>query len=480
MPAQYRTILTTLGQAAIANAIANASTVNLLNMAVGDGNGNPTTPAANQTALVREKYRTTINSLNTDPNNPNYVVAEMVVPSNVGGWTVHEFGIFDNAGTMIAVGNFPATYKPVIAEGSTRDLIIRVVFEVADAEAVELVVDPAVVIATRQWVADNFSLAFQIPGGTTGMVLRKASNADGDVEWYDPLSGLNITVDVVEETQTLAASQTAVSLAVASTVGVSLYVDGVRLRSDEFTIVDETDLTLAVAYPAGSKLTAVQNEPNASPEFLRSNANLTDLPNKEAARTALELLTNDTYLTALWKKMCERQYPIGEILITRQSANPATYMGFGTWELYGPGRTLVGFNAGDSDFNALDKNGGAKTHTLVAAELPGHTHTVPSQSITTAAAGGHNHFAVAIGQNGTGLAAGDGKALSNVSNFASGNVDYSLFASDATPTTGVTSSVAGHTHTATIPSIVTSSSGSNQGHNNLQPYITVYFWKRTA
>ncbi|WP_169737389.1 phage tail protein [Desulfobulbus elongatus] len=151
MPTYY-TLLTAVGRAKIENAIALGQTIEWTHMAVGDGNGNPTVPTDTQTALLRERYRAGVNSLTVDAENPQYVVAELIIPANVGGWLVHEVGIFDSDGDMVAVANFPVTYKPVLDEGSGRDLAIRILVEVANTAAVTLKIDPTLVLASRQYV----------------------------------------------------------------------------------------------------------------------------------------------------------------------------------------------------------------------------------------------------------------------------------------------------------------------------------------
>ncbi len=256
----YFTLLTKVGQARMANAIALNTPMSLTQMAVGDGLGNPTTPNENQTALLREKYRASINQLTIDSANPNYVIAELVIPTTVGGWAVNEVGVFDNSGNLIAIANFPATYKPQLAEGSGRDLIIRIYIQVSNAALVNLVVDPAVVLASQAWVITNFSRAKILPGGTTNQLLAKNSNADGDTKWIDATSAQNVTFNTLDEIQTLAAAQLIVDLAVVTTNGVGVFIEGVRLRSNQFTVNSPTRITLATAYPVGTKLQAVQNE----------------------------------------------------------------------------------------------------------------------------------------------------------------------------------------------------------------------------
>ena len=187
----YYTLLTTIGQASIANAIALNQTVSLTHMAVGDGNGVPTVPKESQTELVNEVYRAQINQLTTDLDNPNYLIAEMIVPTNIGGWSVREVGLFDEEGYLIAIANFPETYKPKLEEGSGRDLVIRIILQVSNTDVVTLKVDPTVILASQAWVIDNFSKSKLFPGGAKDQVLTKLSDNSGDMGWKYP-SGVPI------------------------------------------------------------------------------------------------------------------------------------------------------------------------------------------------------------------------------------------------------------------------------------------------
>jgi hypothetical protein len=127
-------------------------------------------------------------------------------------------------------------------------------------------------------------------------------------------------------------------------------------------------------------------------------------------------------------------YPVGSIYINAAvSTNPGTLLGFGTWVAFGTGRTMVGIDAAQTEFDTLEETGGAKTHTLTTSEIPAHTHTIDSNN-----SGGNNNL---HHSNNSFVAVGDG-----------------------------TSS------TATVTSNAT---GGGSAHNNLQPYIVVYMWKRT-
>lgn len=154
MSAIYFAIPTQAGQAKIANAIALGIPLKITHMAVGDGNGQPVTPNPAQNTLVREQRRAPLNTLFQDPLNPAQLVAEQIIPETVGGWWIREVGLFDDTGTLIAIANCPDTYKPQLSEGSGRTQTIRIVLIVSDTSAVELKIDPAVVLATRKYVDD--------------------------------------------------------------------------------------------------------------------------------------------------------------------------------------------------------------------------------------------------------------------------------------------------------------------------------------
>jgi hypothetical protein len=116
-------------------------------------------------------------------------------------------------------------------------------------------------------------------------------------------------------------------------------------------------------------------------------------------------------------------FPVGSIYISVVSTDPSSLLGYGTWVAFATGRTLVGIDTGQSEFDSVEETGGAKTHTLTVNEMPSHTHSVAFSSGSTG-------------------------------NFSNGNVTQSGGNTGAT--------------------------GGDQPHNNLQPYIVVYMWKRTA
>lgn len=154
MTTKYFAILTNQGAARLANAAALGTTLKITHMSVGDGGGKAVTPNPEQTTLINEVRRGVVNMLSIDPQNINQIIVEQVIPENEGGWFIREIGLFDSEGLLIAVANCPETYKPLLQEGSGRTQTIRMILIVSSTSAVELKVDPSVVLATRQYV-DN-------------------------------------------------------------------------------------------------------------------------------------------------------------------------------------------------------------------------------------------------------------------------------------------------------------------------------------
>lgn len=255
--------LTAVGLAKLTAAnLPGGAAVSLTHIAVGDGNGNPVdmTNAEAKTALVHEVYRHQLNALFINPSDNTILVAEMVIPSDIGGWGIREIGVFDASGALFAYGNFPDTYKPIAAEGSTRDMVIYAAIKVSNAANVELVIDTSIVLATRQWALATFNGGFILPGGLTDQVLAKASNAAGDFKWINPTDAVNITINAIKEVQTATALQQIFTLAICTTVGVAVYVEG--SREFDYTILNGSQVQLSRTLPAGTRVLFVQNEPN--------------------------------------------------------------------------------------------------------------------------------------------------------------------------------------------------------------------------
>jgi phage-related tail fiber protein len=149
MAEQFYTIPTAIGKSKIANSIVLGTKVNLTTLKVGDSNGAYYNPTESQTDLVHSVYSCNITSVEVDPINPNWITITSAIPSDVGGFSIREAGVFDDSGKLIAIGKYPETYKPVAADGSTKELYIKMTLEITNSSSVELKIDPTVILATK-------------------------------------------------------------------------------------------------------------------------------------------------------------------------------------------------------------------------------------------------------------------------------------------------------------------------------------------
>lgn len=154
---QFYAILTNVGAAKQANADALGIPWKITQMGVGDANGTDPTPNATQTSLINEWRRAPLNQLKVDDRNSAVIVAEQVIPADVGGRWIREIALYDADGDMVAVANCAPTYKPLLSQGSGRTQVVRMNLIVSSASNVQLKIDPAVVLATREWVTEELA-----------------------------------------------------------------------------------------------------------------------------------------------------------------------------------------------------------------------------------------------------------------------------------------------------------------------------------
>ncbi|ECV9665525.1 phage tail protein [Campylobacter jejuni] len=146
---EYYTILTKIGIAKFIAARASGNGINLKSFKL---SSKVILPSEEMQSLEEIVYEANISSKSVDESNPNYVNLMCHVPSDVGGFEVNAVGIYDEAGDLLAVGNVPRTYKPILKEGSAKELMIKIVMELSNAEEVILKLDPSVIMASRDYV----------------------------------------------------------------------------------------------------------------------------------------------------------------------------------------------------------------------------------------------------------------------------------------------------------------------------------------
>ncbi len=191
---KYGTILTAAGRAAIANAVATNTLVELKYIALGDGGGGEYYPGESQTALRNQVYQMPANSVSIDAENPNWIVIEGMAPESAGGFTIREVAIKGADGTVLAIGSYPSSYKPKLEEGSAVGLGLKIILEITNADVVSMNIDPSTVYATIAYVDKKVSghaKETNAHGGTyqktpNRLMLR---NKDGRCQVAEPQEG---------------------------------------------------------------------------------------------------------------------------------------------------------------------------------------------------------------------------------------------------------------------------------------------------
>ncbi|WP_330206344.1 phage tail-collar fiber domain-containing protein [Pseudomonas sp. AM14(2022)] len=186
--ADYYTLLTNAGIAYETACKAAGVPIKLTQISVGDGGGAVYNPAATATALKREVWRGPLNALFQDEKNPSWLLAEVTIPPDVGGWYVREAGLWTDTGILYAIVKYPESFKPVLAtSGSGKEFYIRSIFETSNASLVTLLIDDTVVKATRAWVMSYLAEELGKLDGkqsvrvaaSTNIVLNGAQQIDG-------------------------------------------------------------------------------------------------------------------------------------------------------------------------------------------------------------------------------------------------------------------------------------------------------------
>lgn len=422
MALKFKSVVTTAGQARIAAAMANGTQVDIKQMAVGDGNGQPTTPVASQTALVHEVYRQAVNSTRVDKTRSNWMVVETIIPASSGGFWMRELGLIAGDGTLLAVCNMAETYKPTLEEGSGRTQTLRMVIAVSDSEAIALTLDDSLIFATEEYV--NLQI---------GEHEKTRNHPDASLT----AKGLiQLSSATNSSSETLAATPKAVKAAW----------DLANRAYPDASLTAKGDVMLSSAINSSSETLA------ATPK---------------AVKAAYDL-ANRNYLNEL--------YPIGIVLWFAQNKNPNTLFPGTKWSYIGENKTI---RLGSQNGSDVMTSGGADTITLAAANIPAHSHTF---SATTSSSGAHTH----TGSTNSAGAHTHGGVASRTSPWEIGGSTWTRFnfqTLGATDSAGahthtVTIASAGaHTHTV---SGTTANTGSGAAINITNAFVKLMGWYRTA
>ncbi|EPO2006934.1 phage tail protein [Campylobacter coli] len=173
---EYYTILTKIGIAKFIAARASGNGINLKSFKL---SSKVILPSEEMQSLEEIVYEANISSKSVDESNPNYINLMCYVPSDIGGFEINAIGVYDEVGDLLAVGNLPRTYKPILKEGSAKELMIKIVMELSNAEEVILKLDPSVIMASRDYV-DAIKIELELKIETLKEELKALINTKED------------------------------------------------------------------------------------------------------------------------------------------------------------------------------------------------------------------------------------------------------------------------------------------------------------
>lgn len=256
-------ILTDAGRDILAKAL-TGQTLTFTRVGLGDGT-EPATPET-LTALVNELQTVSIQAFEMIGDGTSKIRA---ILTNVGittGFFVREIGVFAQdpdtlQEVLYSYANSGTQSDFLPAEGGAT--IVEQVFDlftvVDTATTVTAVIDDYITLATKADIEEI--RPYILPtGGLAGQLVRKRTNAEGDTEWFDPADGLGIRVASIAETRTAIEGQTVFNLSETRTNGLAVYVEGVRLRADEWLALNATQVQLDTALTVGTKVEFINNE----------------------------------------------------------------------------------------------------------------------------------------------------------------------------------------------------------------------------
>lgn len=173
--AEYYNVTTNLGDAEIAAAITNNAKIQITHIAFGDGAGSVPTPSKIRTTLVREVHRQAVTKYERHPVNPNWIVIETIIPSDIGGFTIREMGIIGN-GKLISHGSH-APFEKVADPSGISEYRLKFTQNITDGNVVSITLDDSLIYATQAWVEENFIKRNEIVDNLTTNDAKKPVSA---------------------------------------------------------------------------------------------------------------------------------------------------------------------------------------------------------------------------------------------------------------------------------------------------------------
>ena len=153
---KYYAVLTDKGKELLAEAIANETTLDFTEMAVGDSNGISYNPTSDMTDLKHVTYRGAIGSMRINAKDKNIMEFEFVVPTDTGGFYIREAGLYAKDGTLVVISRVGEQYKPTLEEGAGNSMTVRMYIAISSDAQIYITVPASITYATQTYVAEEF------------------------------------------------------------------------------------------------------------------------------------------------------------------------------------------------------------------------------------------------------------------------------------------------------------------------------------
>lgn len=243
------TIFTDYGQQLITEAIANKTTINITKIAVGDGMGAIYTPVSTQTSLKRETWSGPIDSVQVNPTNKNQVIFEGIVGANVGGFYIREIGLYDQANKLVAISDFPESFK---ALADQYELYVRMILQTGSADVTNIIVSKDMIYATKKYVDTETAKKYSKP--TNGIPKTDLTAAvQTSLEKADNAAP---TTELAKTNQTVAAHQAdeLYQAAGGTATAITININGPLVNGYPMTFIASTNNSGAATTINGKKL----------------------------------------------------------------------------------------------------------------------------------------------------------------------------------------------------------------------------------
>jgi len=354
MKKNYISVVTAKGREKIAKAAAEGEKVVFAWMAVGDGNGLTPEPDENSQALIHEVFRSPLNSVKIVSEQKNIIATEMIIPPEAGGFTIREGALYDEDGECLVVASLPVTCKPELSEGSGRFTVIMIWLSVDNVGAIELSIDPGIIMAT---VEDVLTVENNVKDYTDGQVNDHAESRNHPDATLTEKGFTRLSSATDSNDEDKAATPKAVSEAV----------------NDHAESRNHPDATLTEkGFTRLSSATDSNDEDKAA--------------TPKAIKTAIA-----EAIRGAW----EADNPIGTVRFFSQALDPNERWPWSEWVYTGENKTI---RVGKADGSNVGQAGGSDNFTLQRANLPavridvnGETSELPAHELTTRGAGRHKH-----------------------------------------------------------------------------------------